>query len=215
MKNIIYGSTGTVSVQSVIQQLEKKGKVFHISLEDTYQFQSLISKLSELRQDDTEYTDLVIDSLDKLEMLLFKKIVGDYSAQVGSKVESIEHVDGGYGKGYVKAREKLADILHGIDHYIIGERKMRVWIVASSELTEFKNPFGISYHKFGIRANKHIASLLEVWASNIYFAAESGLFDPSTRVEGEIDIYTKSSIAYVAKNNGSVKSSKISLNELV
>lgn len=217
MKTILYGNTGTVNVQRLQDEIEKENRtVFTIHINASSSFDALKSGLQELRTSEVEYTDLIIDSYDKLEPLIFKKIVHDTSNSSGVKVESIEHVDGGYQKGYVRSREMLSSVLSWIDVSIVQKMNIKVWIISGADMVEFKNPFGIIYNKFTLRCNKVLSPALESWADNIYFVAEPGLFDPASASD-HTDVFVKPSLAYLSKNsNGDkFKTNKVLLSDIV
>jgi len=194
-KTVIYGPTGIgksglfESMKINTTTIHLKSKLINLKDPKLCVLKDFKSSLASAVDSDTEL--IVINSLDSLESLIFKDLMKS------SECESIEHVDGGYSKGYVRAREKWESILGWINDKVLPTGKSLVFL-ASQDAYEFKNPFGLQYSKFGLKINKHSAGLIESEMDNILFMTHAGLFSPEK--EGVV-FHTKSSIAFTAKNS--------------
>ena len=196
-KTVIYGQTGigktrfvdSLSVSKIIIDLSGNNP----NSERVLTLKDFSTSLGSALRSDCEL--IVIDTLDGLESVIFKDLVKE------SECKSIEHVDGGYGKGYTRAKEKWETLLGWINQKIIPEGK-HVIFTASTDSFDFKNPFGLHYSKFGLRVNKHAAGVIESEMDNIFFMTHAGLFNPEK--EGVV-FHTEPSIAYLAKNRGGLK----------
>lgn len=201
-KTVIYGQTG-IGKTTLVENLFineyfidlSGGLSAYVSKKDrVLNLKDFSAQLGEALRSDKD--TVVINTLDGLESLIFKDLIRE------SECKSIEHVDGGYSKGYVRAKEKWEVLLGWINQKLLPSGKSVVFL-ASCDVHEFKNPFGLQYNKFGLRINKHALGVIESEMDNIWFMTHSGTFNPEK--EGVV-IHTEPSVAFLAKNRAGLKS---------
>jgi len=165
------------------------------------------SALRALIQEEHEFETVVIDSADWLERLVWDALCEQYG------VESIEKVDGGYGKGYVHALTHWRQILGDLN-VLRNQRGMCVILLAHAKVEKFEDPEFSAYDRYSPRLHKHVTALLTEWADGVFFAMrriitriEEGGFGRERTIAaglgkdgGERILRTVGSPACVAKN---------------
>jgi len=109
-----------------------------------------------------EFRTVVVDSLDWLEPLIWAEV-----CRVG-KVDSIEQVGGGYGKGYVETVKLWREFLDGMDW--LRSRGMTPILIAHDEVRKIEPVDGEPYEQAGIKLHKRAAGLVTEWADVIGYA---------------------------------------------
>jgi AAA domain len=152
------------------------------------------------------YKTLVIDSIESLESLIHLHIC----TEDGSETKSIEDI--GYGKGYVKAREHMEEIMHTFQK-IRDDRGMYVVIVGHSQVKTFTDPStNQAYDRYIMRANDKLASVVKDLSDTVLFIKQQ-VFTEKSKVNpnkakasstGERVIYTEWSHAHDAKTRYSL-----------
>jgi len=164
-------------------------------------FSSVIEALKHLGTQEHNYCTCVVDSLDKLEPLIFAALC----AQRGySSIESP-----GYGKGYVEADSFWLDFLRGCD-WLRRSRNMIVVLIAHSEITTINDPRVASYTSYQLRLHKRARALVEDSADLIGFLAtdvvikneQGGFGKTRARADGGSTrwLHVEGRPAFVAKN---------------
>jgi hypothetical protein len=196
IKTLIYGASG-IGKMNLVNSLRVSKKIISLEYSEAKDLQSgtptnLLQGVSQaLREASKSKPELVvITPVSVMESFIFRDLVSQ------SSVKSIEHVDGGYGKGYVRAKEKWETIFGWMNDKLLAEG-VSVALIASAESHEYKNPFGLSYATFGVQVNRHAAALFEVEMDNIFFMSPAGLFNPELM---GVSVHTTQSVAYTAKN---------------
>lgn len=115
-------------------------------------FDAVIECVASLYDESHGYQTCVIDGIDKLEPLVWKKVCED------KKWESIE--EPGYGKGYIAADGYWRDLLDGLNA-LRRDRGMAVILIAHSEIDRFDDPRTVSYSRFDFRLHKRAHAMLE------------------------------------------------------
>jgi hypothetical protein len=128
------------------------------------QYADVIAALSELYTEPHEYRNVVLDSLDWLERLIF----ADVCKKRG--VESIEDI--GYGKGYIFALTNWREVLAGLDA-LRNDRGMGVILIAHAQIERFANPETDTYDRYSPRLHKQASSLIQEWADEVLFCTYS------------------------------------------
>jgi hypothetical protein len=194
-KTVIYGPTG-IGKKEIVDGLgvsksviELKHELIDLKDPKVHVLKGFWSSLMKSVDSDSEV--IVIHSLDILESLIFKDLMKS------SECKSIEHVDGGYSKGYVRAKEKWESLFAWINEKVIPSGKSLIF-TSAADTFDFKNPFGLQYSKFGLRINKHGAGVIESEMDNMLFMTHAGLFNPEKQ---GVVFHTRASIAFTAKNN--------------
>jgi hypothetical protein len=126
-------------------------------------FDDVMSALTELATEPHDYETVVVDSLDWLERLIWDALCAQY------RVNSIEKVDGGYGKGYVHAlglwRKFITQL--GVLHQ---QRGMIVLLIAHAKIERFEDPEASAYDRYSPRLHKHAGALVTEWCDAVLFA---------------------------------------------
>jgi hypothetical protein len=110
-----------------------------------------------------DYKTVIIDSASALEPLIW-----DAVCKI-AKVDSIEKVGGGYGKGYAEAASLSRNMLAGLDA-LRNERGMSVIIIGHVKVKRFDDPGGDSYDQYQFDAHDKVANLIYRWSDIILFA---------------------------------------------
>lgn len=151
---------------------------------------------------------LVIDSLEVIERLASQHVCKD------SDVDSIEKAYGGFGKGFIRMRELMGDLMHLLQ-MIRDERAMSVVIVAHSQVKTHTDPTSNqTYDRYTLRANDKFAAVVKDLSDTVLFIkpkvyTEKSKQNPqktSASSAGERVIHTEWSAAFDAKRRYSLPS---------
>tara|TARA_Y100000593_G_C4266038_1_gene314821 strand:+ start:554 stop:1339 length:786 start_codon:yes stop_codon:yes gene_type:complete len=168
-------------------------------------YDEVIGAVTSLIQQDHNYGTLVLDSLDKLEPLIWDHVCDTVPSDKGGKVERIEAF--GYGKGYTHALTEWRRLLRGLD--ILREQKgMSICLIAHSAVVRFESPEADPYERYQLRLHKHADAAVCEWADAVLFANYKvtvidggGNTDKKRGVgKGERLIHTNERPAFKAKN---------------
>jgi len=167
-------------------------------------YDDLIEAIGVLYNQEHKYKTVVLDSLDKLEPLIWAKL-----CEVNNW-ESIESP--GYGRGYVAADAFWRDMLEGLNA-LRQDRNMGVILISHSSIETVNDPMTASYSRYDIRLHKRAIGIVQDEVDCVLFInqdvsllqndpkAKSG---PGTRLRaaggGNRFIHATPRPAYVAKN---------------
>lgn len=119
--------------------------------------------LKALKNEDTGYQTLVIDTADWAEKLLATWVCQKH------RKDSIE--DFGYGKGYTILGEYFSQFLASLDE-LRSSKSMHVFFIAHSQIRKFEQPDQSgSYDRYELKLSKQCAPLLKEWCDMLLFAA--------------------------------------------
>lgn len=144
-------------------------------------YPQVLEQVGFLVKEDHPFQTAVIDSLDKLEPMLWSYVC----TQAGKK--SIE--DFGYGKGYVAAAAEWRNLLSGFD--ALRARGMATVLVAHSAVVRVDPPDTDPYDRYQLRLHKTADALICDWADVVLFAN----YDVKTIVSGSGDTARKRGIS--------------------
>ncbi len=108
-----------------------------------------------------DYKTVVIDSLDRLELLIHAEV----AAEKG--FDTIEEI--GYGKGYGPAVRKWLDVIYAVE-MLRKERGMHIVMIAHATIQRFDSPESEAYDRYVPRLHKSALPLLIEWADEVFFA---------------------------------------------
>jgi len=130
-------------------------------------FSDCIEAVSSLVEDDHDFETLVVDSLDKLEPLLWDHVIETVPHEKGNQVERIEQY--GYGKGYTHALNEWRSLLRGFD--VLREQKgMSIILIAHSAIVKFDTPDSDPYDRYQLRLHKSADACVSDWCDAMLFA---------------------------------------------
>ena len=115
-----------------------------------------------LRTEDHSYQTLVIDTFDKLELMINDKVCEE------QKVTGIEAI--GYGKGYTYVAEKVNKLLGTLDALRMA-KGMNIVIVCHAQMRKFEQPDEMgAYDRWELKLSKKAAPMVKEWADMVLFA---------------------------------------------
>lgn len=115
-----------------------------------------------LRTEDHSYQTLVIDTFDKLELMINDKVCEE------QKVTGIEAI--GYGKGYTYVAEKVNKLLGALDALRMA-KGMNIVIVCHAQMRKFEQPDEMgAYDRWELKLSKKAAPMIKEWADMVLFA---------------------------------------------
>ena len=167
-------------------------------------YDEFIDDLSMLVTEDHDYKACVVDTLDWLEQLIWKKVCEEQDPPV----ESIEYI--GYAKGYIFALKHWDKILRGLD--ALRKKGMIILLLAHNEIKTFSPPDGENYDRYQIKLHHKAANKLQEWADAVLFATYKVYVNKASPKaqkgkaigSGERIIYTEERPAWKAKNRYSM-----------
>jgi len=177
-------------------------QVPHFPLARTYQ--DVLDALRALSEEEHAYRTLVIDSADAVEPLIWQSVCSR------EKVDSIEKVGGGYGKGLNAAAEEWHRLVQCLD-YLREQRGMVQILIAHSAIVRHDAPDVASYDTYTIKLDKRAAPVLIQNSDAVLFAnyridmvakedAGFGKQKGKAKGRGERVLYTEQRPAWTAKN---------------
>ena len=164
-------------------------------------YEAVVEAIGQLITDDHDFKTVVIDSLDRLEPMVWAKTCAD------NKWANIE--DSGYGKGYVMADAAWQTLIDGLN-YLRRQRGMAVVLIAHSTVDRFDSPTTAPYSRYDIRLHKRALALFQDDVDAIFFvnqeaslkSDEVGFNKKVTHAEGGGTrwVYCEGRPAFTAKN---------------
>jgi hypothetical protein len=153
-----------------------------------------------LETESHDFRTLVIDSIDWAETLAWRDVCAR------AKVETIEEVGGGFGKGYVAAVDCWRQLLFGLER-LKRAKRMNVVLVAHTLIKMFKNPLGEDFERYQVKLHASSAAVLREWCDDVLFANYDVIAtkDPKTKRVRGVDtgnrlLHTVWNAAWDAKN---------------
>ena len=164
-------------------------------------FDQVMEALAALYSEPHEFGTVVVDSVDWLEPLIWKRACDD------NRWGSIE--EPGYGKGYIAALDLWRQYLDGLNA-LRDERGMTVIQIAHTDIRRFDSPEHEPYDRYVIKLHARAAALLQEHSDIVLFAnyristvkSDVGFNKKVTRAlgSGERGLYTAERPAFLAKN---------------
>ena len=161
----------------------------------------VMDAIGSLYTEDHGMRTVVLDSLDKLEPLVWAKVCQDNNWQ------TIEAP--GYGKGYVSADAYWRDLIEGMNA-LRRDKAMGIVYIAHSSIETVNDPMTQAYSRFDIRLHKRAVGIFQDEVDAIFFLNQdvSIKADDSKNKQGRVRadgggnrwIYAAPRPAFVAKN---------------
>lgn len=124
-------------------------------------YDDVLGAVASLYQEDHQYKTLVLDSLDRLEPMIWEKVCRDAGK------DSIEEF--GFGKGYTAAVAEWRNLLAGFDALRIN-KGMTIVLIAHSTVAKVEPPETDSYDRYQMRLHKGAEAAICDWADGVLFA---------------------------------------------
>lgn len=125
-------------------------------------FSSLYAQVDALDREEHDFETIVIDTLDAVEVLIWQRVCAE------GKVRSIEEYGGGYGKGYVRAREIWTGLLTKLSEM---SERYRILLLAHSHLKTINDPMqSAAYDLHKIKIHDKSAEIIRQMVDLILFA---------------------------------------------
>jgi hypothetical protein len=159
----------------------------------------VLAAVSDLQSEDHPYKSLVLDSLDWLEPLLWQHICNEH------QVNSIEEVGGGFGKGFVFAREQWNEFIKRLMRL---RNKMNIIAIAHAQVKVVNDPSEPEpFDQYRLKLNDKAADLWREASDCVFFAKfdirvtkKKGANKARAFGEGARVMYTEHRPAFHAKN---------------
>lgn len=136
------------------------------SLDDVY------GAIRDLRSAPHEYKTLVIDTIDRLEPMVWNHVLDKNSGRPsalnksGKRLPSIESF--GFGKGYNVALDEWRALATELDDLRLS-RGMHIILLGHAAIRTFKNPTGEDYDRWHLRVNEKAAAFVKEWSDVVGF----------------------------------------------
>jgi hypothetical protein len=128
----------------------------------------VVECIEQLLTEPHEYDTVVVDSLDKLEPLIWEHVCATVPAARGERAKSIE--DYGYAKGFnTHAPAVWRQLLEGLD--ALRAKGMVVVLIAHSGVVKVEPPETDPYDRYQLRLHKAADGLVCDWADAVLFAS--------------------------------------------
>ena len=124
-------------------------------------YDSIINTLGELAKEKHDRKTIVIDSLDRLEILAQAKVCVDFKLENGIE-------DLGFGKGFTYARSKVNRVLAGLN-YLRDEKGMEPICVCHSQIKSINKPTLEPYDVFTLKLHKQVSADVMEWSDAVLF----------------------------------------------
>tara|TARA_B100000029_G_scaffold178806_1_gene176174 strand:- start:1136 stop:1963 length:828 start_codon:yes stop_codon:yes gene_type:complete len=169
--------------------------------ENAEKWDGVMSTLRELATEKSDIKRVIIDSVDKLEILAQGRICVDH------KLSHIE--DMGYGKGFSYVRGAMQKMLSGLN-YLRDTQSIQPVLICHTQVRTINKPTMEPYDSFVLKLHKSLCADVMEWADVILFVAfetivkkiDSGFNRKDSRAiqSGKRFLYTSGSMGVDAKN---------------
>ena len=152
-----------------IQTEDGLGEIDCVKFPLSRSFAEVMAALTELASQDHDFETVVVDSLDRLELLIWQEVC---TAENVSNIEKI-----GFQKGYTFALNFWRKFLDALDA-LRRDRGMAVILIAHTKIEKFQTPEDSAFDRFTPRLHKLAASVVMEWCDEVFFATYSTTTDP-------------------------------------
>jgi hypothetical protein len=169
-------------------------------------YADVMEAIRELHTEDHRYTALVIDTIDRIEPLVWSEVCRKKSENSRNDYDSIE--DFGYGKGYTFADPLWIDFFKSLDA-LRRDRTMTVAILCHNEGRIVEDPITGPYERVTPKLHKRANALLYEWADIVgYLDIERSVVEregvkgrkmKTAQVTGRRVLYLEDQGAFAAK----------------
>jgi hypothetical protein len=123
-------------------------------------FKEVESALHDLLYNEHNYKTVILDTVDKLEGLIWRYIIDRDLKPVKGEVHTIESF--GYGKGYTLALDEWRKLIVLLDK--LWDKGMNIILISHASIKTFQNPEGDNYDRYSLRIHEKAAGLIREWS---------------------------------------------------
>jgi len=134
-------------------------------------YRDVVSAVEDLLVNGHEFKTLVIDTIDRLEPLLWAHVCQRDSERWNKTITSIEGY--GYGRGYQVALDEWRVLCQKLDE-LRTRRGMSIVFVGHAQVKTFHNPEGDDYDRYSLRIHEKAAGFLREWCDVLGFCCFEG-----------------------------------------
>lgn len=184
---------GALNIQTFPQMAEK--------------FEDIEEAIKSLHGEKNTFNTLVIDSLDWLEPIIWKKqLEFEPTTEKGVKITDIEGY--GYGRGFTKALTWWRYIMGGLDSLRLN-KNMSIVLIAHAQIKRHDPPDSDPYDRYQTKLHKFATALWQEWSDMVLFCnykttarknADSQKATVRRTGAGERIVFTEERPAFLAKN---------------
>ena len=125
-------------------------------------FFEFFQQLNALDKEEHDYKSIVIDTADALELLIWQRVCDE------GKCKSMEEFAGGFGKGYVRARELWTGVLKQLTEM---SERFNIALIAHSHIRTVPDPsLGTPYDAYEIKVHQKSAEIVKQMVDMLLFA---------------------------------------------
>ena len=123
-------------------------------------YPEVLDALNDLLLNEHSYKTVILDTVDKLEGLIWRHIIDRDLKPVKGEVHTIESF--GYGKGYTTALDEWRKLIVILDK--LWDKGMNIILISHASIKTFQNPEGDNYDRYSLRIHEKAAGLLREWS---------------------------------------------------
>lgn len=163
-------------------------------------YEGIIAALEQIRDEDHDFTTVVLDSADWIEQVIHKKVIGNSG-------KTIVTVNKGFGAGYRESQTCLLKIIGLLEEIRVKKNMAVVW-TAHTHVKSQKDPDVLEdYDSYEIKCQELFSSILREWVDALFFVKIRTLLknnEDTSRAramtDGTLVLYAKKTPAFQAKN---------------
>lgn len=162
----------------------------------------IVDAIHELTEEPHDYQTLVIDTLDRLEPLIWDDVCATKRDKRGRPFANIEDIP--YKAGYVAALDWWRQLCSALER-LRDKRNMGIVLVCHTAVRTFKNPEGDDFERYQMKLHHAAGALVHEWCDDVLFASyETYTYESNGRSKGVSKgariVHTQRRAAFDAKN---------------
>lgn len=162
----------------------------------------VLDAIRELTEQPHDYRTLVIDTLDRLEPLIWDDVCATKRDKRGRPFANIEDIP--YKAGYVAALDWWRQLCSALER-LRDKRNMGIVLVCHAAVRTFKNPEGDDFERYQMKLHAAAGALIHEWCDDVLFACyETYTHESHGRTKGVSNgarvMHTQRRAAFDAKN---------------